>query len=131
MERFHSCTHDDALAVQLSDSRRARIAPLVSAMKLREIGEDALLQKLLKSLPAGERVIAGVGDDVAIVRQRGRNDVTVLKTDAVVERVHFGSKASPEAVGWKAMMRPLSDFAAVSAVPEFALITLMVSRQRT
>jgi len=29
-------------------------------------------------------------------------------------------------VGWKAMMRPLSDFAAMSGLPQFALITLIV-----
>src|SRR6266545_4730997 len=32
-------------------------------------------------------------------------------------------------VGWKAMMRPLSDFAATSAVPQFALVTLMAPEQ--
>jgi thiamine-monophosphate kinase len=48
----------------------------------------------------------------------------------VVENVHFDSKASPEAIGWKAMMRPLSDFAAISGVPEFALVTLIVNRNR-
>jgi thiamine-monophosphate kinase len=32
-------------------------------------------------------------------------------------------------VGWKAMMRPLSDFAATSAVPQFALITLIAPEQ--
>src|SRR5213075_1053450 len=32
-------------------------------------------------------------------------------------------------VGWKAMMRPLSDFAATSAVPQFALTTLMAPKQ--
>jgi thiamine-monophosphate kinase len=32
-------------------------------------------------------------------------------------------------VGWKAMMRPLSDFAAASALPQFALITLMAPKQ--
>jgi thiamine-monophosphate kinase len=44
----------------------------------------------------------------------------------VVERVHFAPTADPVLVGWKAMMRPLSDFAATSAVPQFALITLIV-----
>src|SRR5206468_2451331 len=36
----------------------------------------------------------------------------------------------PELVGWKAMARPLSDFAAMSAIPRFALITLIVPGQR-
>ncbi len=53
----------------------------------------------------------------------------MLKTDCVVEGVHFLSEANALDVGWKAMMRPLSDFAATSAVPQFALITLIVSMQ--
>jgi len=33
-------------------------------------------------------------------------------------------------VGWKAMARPLSDFAAMSALPRFALVTLIVPANR-
>ncbi|MFL6515351.1 MAG: thiamine-phosphate kinase [Chthoniobacterales bacterium] len=97
-------------------------------MKLRQIGEDALLAKLISLFPADRRVVAGSGDDAAIVRGDSPRDLLVLKTDCVVRGIHFEGNASPEAVGWKAMMRPLSDFAAVSAVPEFALITLIVNR---
>jgi thiamine-monophosphate kinase len=53
----------------------------------------------------------------------------VLKTDCVVEGVHFLRGTNALAVGWKAMMRPLSDFAATSAVPQFALITLIAPKQ--
>jgi thiamine-monophosphate kinase len=49
----------------------------------------------------------------------------------VVEDVHFKRSADPASVGWKAMMRPLSDFAAMSGVPQFALITLMLPPQAT
>ena len=91
--------------------------------RLGEVGEDALLALLLRRLPQSRCLI---GDDCAVVRFRGAQNLLVLKTDCVVERVHFRSTTSPELVGWKAMMRPLSDFAAVSAVPQFALITLIV-----
>jgi thiamine-monophosphate kinase len=97
-------------------------------MKLRQIGEDALLAKLISLLPADRRVVAGSGDDAAIVRGDSSGKLLVLKTDCVVSGIHFDSKASPQSIGWKAMMRPLSDFAAVSAVPEFALVTLIVNR---
>ncbi|PYJ74106.1 MAG: thiamine-monophosphate kinase, partial [Verrucomicrobia bacterium] len=43
--------------------------------------------------------------------------------------VHFAPEANALAVGWKAMMRPLSDFAATSALPQFALITLIASKE--
>jgi thiamine-monophosphate kinase len=44
----------------------------------------------------------------------------------VVEGVHFSPKTDARAVGWKAMMRPLSDFAAVSGRPRFALVTIIL-----
>ena len=98
-------------------------------MKLRELGENRLLAQLLPHLPSERSVFAGAGDDCALVENRRGRKFLVLKTDCVVEGVHFSSQAHALDVGWKAMMRPLSDFAATSAVPQFALITLIVSKQ--
>ena len=97
-------------------------------MKLSEVGEDLLLARLIPRLSRAKSVLVGAGDDCAIVRGPSRRDLIVLKTDCVVEGVHFSNRANPVDVGWKAMMRPLSDFAAASAVPEFALVTLVASR---
>lgn len=94
-------------------------------MKLQELGEDRLLQQLLPSLPLNGSVIAGAGDDCAVVRVAGADQLLLLKADCVVEGVHFTNAAKPGAVGWKAMARPLSDFAAMSGVPQFALVTLI------
>ena len=69
------------------------------------------------------------GDDCAVVEARDRRDFLVLKTDCVVAGVHFLQTANALHIGWKAMMRPLSDFAATSAVPQFALITLIAPAQ--
>jgi thiamine-monophosphate kinase len=101
-----------------------------SAMKLREIGEDRMLGRLLPGLPLAKGVVNGPGDDCAVVKTAGRGNFLVLKTDCVVEGVHFLPTANAPDVGWKAMMRPLSDFAATSAVPQFALITL-IAPERT
>jgi thiamine-monophosphate kinase len=98
--------------------------------RLRDVGEDALVERLINLLPAAKRVIAGSGDDAAIVAQLPEGDLVVLKTDCVVERIHFQRKTPPEAIGWKAMMRPLSDFAAISGVPEFALVTLVADAKK-
>jgi len=97
-------------------------------MKLRRVGEDALLASLLRQLPGSRKLI---GDDCAVVEFPGAKNLLVLKTDCVVEKIHFTSATDPELVGWKAMMRPLSDFAAVSATPQFALITLIVPAARS
>ena len=100
-------------------------------MKLGALGEDRLLNQILLDLPhgRGRKIRAGAGDDCAIAEIPGNRNYLVLKTDAVVEDVHFVHGTNAPDVGWKAMMRPLSDFAAASAVPQFALITLIVPQQ--
>jgi thiamine-monophosphate kinase len=98
---------------------------------LRDLGEDVVVENIQRLVPADSRIVSQPGDDAAIVEAPRRKNLMVLKTDCVVERVHFDSKTAPELVGWKAMMRPLSDFAAMSALPEFALVTLVVSGNRT
>ena len=97
-------------------------------MKLSRAGEDALIASLLRELPASRKLI---GDDCAVVEFPGAKNLLALKTDCVVEKIHFQPSTKPELVGWKAMMRSLSDFAAVSAVPRFALITLIVPAARS
>src|SRR5438477_11479873 len=99
--------------------------------RLGEVGEDALIASLLGGLPVPRRVIAGAGDDCAVVESPGRKNLLVLKTDCVVEKIHFAPATDPVLVGWKAMMRALSDFAAISAIPQFALITLIVPAARS
>jgi len=98
-------------------------------MKLRDIGEDRLLDRLLSRLSLGKEVVNGPGDDCAVVETCDHQNLLVLKTDCVVAGVHFLPTASALDVGWKAMMRPLSDFAATSAVPQSALITLIAPEQ--
>jgi thiamine-monophosphate kinase len=98
-------------------------------MKLREVGEDRLLCQLLPHLPLGKNVVAGAGEDCAVTRILAGRNFLVFKTDCIVEAIHFSQTADPVDVGWKAMMRPLSDFAATSALPQYALITLIASRQ--
>jgi thiamine-monophosphate kinase len=99
-------------------------------MKLSELGEDRLLARLLPRLKLNKAVLAGAGDDCAVLRSSRQNELLLFKTDCVVEGVHFLARDKAAAVGWKAMMRPLSDFAAMSGVPQFALITL-ISPSRT
>lgn len=100
-------------------------------MKLGELGEDSLLDQIAFDLARRNtrRIFAGLGDDCAIVRMADPKNSLVLKTDCVVEGVHFVGETKASQVGWKAMMRPLSDFAAASAMPRFALITLIAPRE--
>src|SRR6266480_7168904 len=129
MERLHPCRDDNAFAFQFGHPDRPCISGDFFSMKLSDLGEDGLLNELLLRLSPGKAVVAGPRDDCAVVETHDRGKLLVLKTDCVVEGVHFLRGTNALDVGWKAMMRPLSDFAATSAVPQFALITLMLSEK--
>jgi thiamine-monophosphate kinase len=92
---------------------------------LHDIGEDALIERLIGLVPRDEDPAAGPGDDCAVI-DPGPDSPTLLllKTDALVERVHFLSDAPARAVGWKSVARVISDFAAMGGRPERFLITL-------
>ncbi len=100
-------------------------------MNLSEVGEDRLLAQLLPTLSKNHSVVLGAGDDCAVVRCPQPDHFQLLKTDCVVEGVHFTATSPPGLVGWKAMARPMSDFAAMSGVPQFALVTLIVPAKKT
>src|SRR6266513_467867 len=129
MEWFDSRRNDDAFAVQFRVAHCAGVSRTLSAMKLRQLGEDRLLDQLLRRLPVSKSVVARAGDDCAVIKRPGGRNFLVLKTYCIVEGVHFTPEANALEVGWKAMMRPLSDFAATSALPQFALITLIASKE--
>jgi thiamine-monophosphate kinase len=84
-------------------------------------GEDALIARYFKPL-ATDPGAFGLLDDAAILKP-SRDDL-VLKTDAIVEGVHFLSDDPPEAVARKALRRNLSDLAAKGAAPAGFLLTL-------
>lgn len=100
-------------------------------MKLRDLGEDALLARLIPGFTVNAGVVVAAGDDCAVVRFGRGSDTALLKTDCVVEGVHFTAATPPKDVGWKAMARPLSDFAAMAGTPRFALVTLVAPPRST
>ncbi len=97
---------------------------------LADIGEDPLIQRLVRLLPRDPNPLAGPGDDCAVIDPGpGSPTLELLKTDALVEHVHFLPDAPPRAVGWKAIARVISDFAAMGGTPERFLITLALPAQ--
>ena len=100
-------------------------SPTVASM-----GEDRLVAALLAQLApaeAGAGVRTGAGDDCAVVRGPGAGRFQLLKTDCVLEGVHFTAGTPPARVGWKAICRPLSDIAAMGGQPAYALVTLALA----
>lgn len=92
---------------------------------LRNIGERALIERLTRGLPTRPDLLLGPGDDAAVVRGPGARYDLVLKSDAVVEGVHFTSRSEPALIGHKAVARVLSDFAAMGAEPQHLLVDLV------
>lgn len=95
------------------------------------LGEEDLVRRLVARLPSGgKEVVAGPGDDCAVI-DRGGDRLLLLKTDCVVEGVHFLPGTDPLRVGRKAMNRALSDIAAMGGRPLHALVTLLSGKDRS
>jgi thiamine-monophosphate kinase len=96
-------------------------------MTVGELGEHALLARLLARLPRlSPSVLVGPGDDAAVL-EPARNERLVVTTDAVVEGVHFSrAHSSPADIGHRALAVNLSDLAAMAATPRWALLSLVL-----
>ena len=92
------------------------------------MNELELIRTLTRSLPSNASIVAGAGDDCAVLDLGIPDRFVLFKTDAVVEGVHFSREAPPEKVGHKALARCLSDIAAMAGTPTAALVTLGLPR---
>jgi thiamine-monophosphate kinase len=88
------------------------------------VNEFELIAKLTKALPVNQTVVVGAGDDCAVLDFGLPDQLFLLKTDAVVEGVHFEKGAPPEKIGRKALARCLSDIAAMAGTPAAAVVTI-------
>lgn len=119
----------------LSESRSSTLFPTCSTSEeqlvasIRQMGEDALVSLLTSRLPLNEALFVGPGDDCAVVQRDGLWD-TLLKTDAVVEGIHFTPETPSELIGRKALARAVSDVAAMGGLPEHALVTILAHPER-
>jgi thiamine-monophosphate kinase len=102
-----------------------------AGLTVAEMGEDRLVELIHELCVTTEvgGVVQGIGDDCAqVVCGAGR---ALLKTDAVVEGVHFLPGTEPARVGAKALKRVLSDLAAAGGRGGNVLVTLGVSAETT
>jgi thiamine-monophosphate kinase len=98
-------------------------------MKLSELSEDAIVERITGKIRLNDRVKIGPGDDCAVILEG--DHYQLLKADCVVEQIHFSPETAAHAVGWKALCRTISDIAAMGGEPLDAVITVAVSPERT
>ena len=95
-------------------------------MKIKGIGgEFALIGRIRdKTKIFSEDVIAGIGDDAAVLRY-DKKSYLIFTTDMLVENDHFSLKYStPKQIGMKAIEQNVSDIASMGGLPKYATISL-------
>jgi len=93
------------------------------------MNEFELISRLTRSLPANKSVVVGAGDDCAVLDFGLPDKLLLLKTDAVVQGIHFAPETPPEKIGHKALARCLSDIAAMAGTPSAAVVTIALPRE--
>lgn len=92
-------------------------------MRLSEVGEFGLIEKIRKATPIGRGVRLGIGDDAAWVECK-KNSL-LITSDLLIERVHFDLKwTSFYSLGYKSLAVNLSDVAAMGGSPAYLLLSL-------
>lgn len=86
--------------------------------------ESDLHEWLRRTVPPGEGVLLGIGDDAALLDTKGP---VVAASDILVEGVHFERPgARPDQIGAKALNRTLSDMAAMGLEPRWLLVSAAI-----
>jgi thiamine-monophosphate kinase len=106
-----------------SDSNSAYHIP---ALPLPERALIARIRRRARQTPA---VVAGIGDDCAVLRVPAGHEI-VVTTDFSLEGVHFRRQwHPPESVGHRCLARGLSDIAAMGGDPVAAFLSLALPRK--
>jgi thiamine-monophosphate kinase len=99
-------------------------------MKRRTSDENSILERIqarfadLTKSAAGRSLLLEMGDDAALFRPKVGFE-TILTCDWFLEGTHFlRAKHPPDSVGWKCLVRALSDVAAMGGVPRCFLLSL-------
>jgi thiamine-monophosphate kinase len=96
-------------------------------MKLKEIGEFGFIRRVSRGcLVRPERVLRSIGDDAAAFRP-GPNEIGLVTTDLLVERVHFLRNATTGFnLGYKSLAVNLSDIAAMGGIAREAFVSIAI-----
>src|SRR5260370_2090349 len=106
-------------------------------MKRRTSDENSILERIQARLAdstksaAGRSLVLQMGDDAALFRPKVGFE-TILTCDWFLEGTHFlRAKHPPDSVGWKCLVRAMSDVAAMGGVPRCFLLSLAMPESHT
>ncbi len=91
------------------------------------LGKFGLIEHLTKDLKSKNKTtVMGAGDDSAVIENG--DYLTLVSTDLLLEGIHFNLTYTPfRHLGYKAVIRGISDIYAMNGAPEQILISLGVS----
>jgi len=94
---------------------------------INEFGKFGLVNHLTKDATTGNKTtITGIGDDSAVIDSG--NNLTLVSTDLLLEGIHFNLIYTPlKHLGYKAVIRAISDIYAMNGTPGQVLIALGIS----
>ena len=93
-------------------------------MKIKDIGEFELIERLRAKTSVDRSVVKGIGDECAVLKF-SKDEYMLITCDMLVEGIHFDLKfATPWLVGRKALACCISDIAAMGGVPKDALVAI-------
>ena len=96
----------------------------MSRLKLQDLGEFKLIDRIRRQVVDGAGVQRGIGDDAAVLSLPDGHHL-LTSTDLLIEDVHFRRDWTDcEALGHKAVAVNLSDIAAMGGTPHFLYLGL-------
>ena len=97
--------------------------------EISSLGEFGLIDRFAdKFAPRGGTTLKGIGDDAAVFRYADSGPATVVRTDLLVEGIHFALMYHPlKHLGYKAVVVNLSDIYAMNAIPKQITFSMALS----
>lgn len=96
-------------------------------MRLKEVGEFHLIERIKKTIRTDSSVFKGIGDDCAVLKYT-KSKFQLLTCDMIVEGVDFLLSDSAYLIGRKALAISVSDIAACGGIPLYSVVSLAVNK---
>ncbi|MFO7792295.1 MAG: thiamine-phosphate kinase [Candidatus Saliniplasma sp.] len=96
-------------------------------MKIDELGEFGLIDRLAERIEGKEGLLKGIGDDCAVLEDGDSYTYTLMTTDMLVSGDHFNREwHTPRQIGRKSIVVNVSDIAAMGGFLEWGLVSIAI-----